>query len=51
MVSSSAVSSVDHLVDQMAYYWAAEMVAMTAELMEAPMAEWKVDLMVSMSAV
>ena len=51
MVSSSAVSSVDHLVDQMAYYWVAEMVVMTAELMEAPMAEWKVDLMVSMSAV
>ena len=51
LVSSSAVSSVDHLVDQMAYYWVAEMVVMTAELMEAPMAEWKVDLMVSMSAV
>ena len=46
MVSSSAVSSVDHLVDQMVYYWAAEMVAMMAELMEASMVEWKVDLMV-----
>jgi hypothetical protein len=34
----------------MAYYWAAEMVVMTAELMEAPMAEQMVVLMASMSA-
>jgi hypothetical protein len=34
----------------MAYCWVAVMVVMTAELMEAPRAEWKVDLMVSMWA-
>jgi len=34
----------------MAYYWAVEMVVVTADLMDARKVDWKADLMVSVTA-